>query len=235
VHSKGLGIATIVFTVLELITFGATFPIGVFFLALANASYSVSDGTDTATYTIPAGPRATISWIGLCIVMGVVWPVVSLILAIVQMVFTDKLMATGSARIFASSPGVTVVTLQSVPAQPAYGQPVPGAPYWPQQPHAHPHQQYAAGGYPAPYPQQHGGHAPAPTSFYPTSPGYHYPMPPPQPGYPYAPQQAPNPYGQYPQQPMQQQPMQQQPMQQQPMPQEQQPATVTVVTTKQPA
>jgi hypothetical protein len=149
VHTKGLCIAIIVFSVIEMIAFGASFPIGAFFIALANVQ--ATDETTGETYTVPPGPRATITWIGLCIVLGVVWATVNFSLAIAQMCLTDKLLSLGQSRTFAvSASAVTVVTAMN-PVQPGMVMAFP-----------------PPGGY--------GGPPPPPGYGY---PGYPYPAPPP--------------------------------------------------------
>ena len=93
------------------------FPIGVFFIAIANVS---ATGADGSTYTVPAGPRAYITYIGLSIVLGAIWPIISLILSIIQMCFTDSLMSIGASRVYVnpSSAQITVINMQPVMQQP---------------------------------------------------------------------------------------------------------------------
>lgn len=166
-HTKPLCISIIVFTILELITFGAVFPIGLFFIAIANVSATDTEGN---TYTVPLGPRAYITYIGLSIVLGAIWPIVSLILSIVQMCFTDSLMSMGQSRIFItpSSSQITVISM-------------------PQQQQGMPPMMMMGSGYSnAPNIYQMAQHA---TQLPPSNPGYGYPQPPPGMMHPYHPQQ----------------------------------------------
>jgi hypothetical protein len=165
-HTKGLAIATIVFAVLELISLGATTPIGLFLIVIANADYTTETGS---SYAVPLAPRAAITWIGLAIVAGTVFALLNLILAIIQMCAHDSLMNAGlSGRVLTTSASTVTVIM---PGGGGGG----GAAGYPMNP-------YAVGGY-HPQPGQHQGGG------YPMQPGQGYPMQPGQGGYPMHPGQ----------------------------------------------
>lgn len=160
-----MAISIIVFSIIELLAFAWAWPIGVFFIAVANVEVSIwswscyplfrrlrarlhepdpghalahrfqlhrprralhcvqAKSASGNTYALPLAPRATITWIGLAIVLAAVLSAINLALAIAQMCMTDKLLAVGSRSgvYYSQQPSVTVVTMTPVPGQPQAG------------------------------------------------------------------------------------------------------------------
>jgi MFS family permease len=111
VHIRGLCIAIIVFACLEIFSFGITGALlATVLLAYAQAAEAINNDPDfNNAYGWETLPVAEIRYIGIALILGAVWPVVSLALAAAVMCEFDAIESNGRARTLATSSTVTVV------------------------------------------------------------------------------------------------------------------------------